>query len=85
MPPDSRIADSYASRGYLSTISPVSASRSRSPIYSRLQENSNLSDADAAVLAYADAHDGVAVMDETYGRDVAVAEGSPPGALYFSS
>lgn len=45
------------------------------PLYSRLQENRNLSDADVAVLACADAHDGVAVMDETYGRDVAAAEG----------
>jgi len=45
------------------------------PLLSRLQENSNLSDADVAVLAYADAHNGVAVMDETYGRDVAAAEG----------
>jgi predicted nucleic acid-binding protein len=45
------------------------------PLLSRLQENSKLSDADVAVLAYADAHDGVAVMDETYGRDVAAAEG----------
>jgi len=45
------------------------------PLLSRLQENSNLSDADVAVLACADAHDGVAVMDETYGRDVVAAEG----------
>jgi len=45
------------------------------PLYSRLQGNSNLSDADAAVLACADDHNGVAVMDETYGRDVAAAEG----------
>lgn len=45
------------------------------PLLSRLQTNDSLSDADAAVLACADAHDGVAVMDETYGRDVAAAEG----------
>ena len=45
------------------------------PLLSRLQDNSNLSDADIAVLACADTHDGVAVMDETYGRDVAAAEG----------
>jgi predicted nucleic acid-binding protein len=44
-------------------------------LLSRLRTNSNLSDADAAVLACADAHDGVAVMDETYGRDVAAVEG----------
>ena len=45
------------------------------PLLSWIQENSNLSDADVAVLACADANDGVAVMDETYGRDVAAAEG----------
>ena len=45
------------------------------PLLSRLQENNNLSDADVAVLACTDAHDGVAVMDETYGREVAAAEG----------
>ena len=44
-------------------------------LLTRLKDNSNLSDADAAVLACADAHDGVAVLDETYGRDVAAAEG----------
>ena len=44
-------------------------------LLSRLQENRSLSDADAAVLACADARDAVAVMDETYGRDVAAAEG----------
>ena len=44
-------------------------------LLSRLQDNSNLSNADVAVLACAEAHDGVAVMDETYGRDVAAAEG----------
>lgn len=44
-------------------------------LLSRLQTNDSLSDADTAVLACADAHDGVAVMDETYGRDVAAAEG----------
>ncbi|QKY20522.1 DUF3368 domain-containing protein [Halolamina sp. CBA1230] len=46
-----------------------------SPLMARIRENPSLSDADAAVLAYADTHDGVAVMDETYGRDVAAAEG----------
>jgi predicted nucleic acid-binding protein len=45
------------------------------PLLSRLQQNDALSGADAAVLACADAHDGVAVMDETYGRDVAAVEG----------
>jgi predicted nucleic acid-binding protein len=36
--------------------------------------NENLSEVDAAVLAYAESHDGVAVMDEQYGRDVAAVE-----------
>ncbi|MFO7925604.1 DUF3368 domain-containing protein [Natronomonas sp.] len=45
------------------------------PLSSRLQTNDALSDADVAVLACADAHAGVAVIDETYGRDVAAAEG----------
>ena len=42
---------------------------------SQLESNPNLSTADAAVLMCADTHDGVAVMDETYGRDVATTEG----------
>ncbi|MCL9813307.1 DUF3368 domain-containing protein [Natranaeroarchaeum aerophilus] len=41
----------------------------------QLESNPNLSAADAAVLACADIHDGIAVMDETYGRDVATTEG----------
>jgi predicted nucleic acid-binding protein len=44
-------------------------------LLSRLQTNTSLSDADAAVLALAFQHDGVAVMDEGYGRDVAASEG----------
>ena len=44
------------------------------PLLSRLQDHRNLSDADAAVLAHADAHEGIAVMDDTYGRDVAASE-----------
>jgi predicted nucleic acid-binding protein len=53
-------------------------------LLSRLQENRSLSDADAAVLACADTNDGVAVMDETYGRDVAAAEGiQTRGTAYF--
>jgi len=53
-------------------------------LLTRLQDNSNLSDADVAVLACADAHDGVAMMDETYGRDVAAAEGiTTRGTVYL--
>lgn len=44
-------------------------------IYNRLLENDSLSRADVSVLACADRRGGVAVMDETYGRDVAAVEG----------
>jgi predicted nucleic acid-binding protein len=46
----------------------------QTPLLSRLQNHRTLSDADAAVLAHADAHEGIAVMDETYGQDVAASE-----------
>ena len=46
----------------------------QTPLLSRLQNHRNLSDADTAVLAHADAHEGIAVMDETYGQDVAASE-----------
>ena len=58
-----------ANRFDIVTVEPTS-------LLSRLQTNDTLSDADVAVLACAAAHDGVAVMDETYGRDVAAAEGT---------
>lgn len=41
----------------------------------RLEENESVSDADVAVLALAAERDGVAVMDDRYGRDVAETEG----------
>ncbi|MFB6362078.1 MAG: DUF3368 domain-containing protein [Halobacteriales archaeon] len=54
------------------------------PLADRLQTNPNLSDADVAVLAHAAANDGTAVMDETYGRDVASTEGVPTrGTAYL--
>jgi predicted nucleic acid-binding protein len=68
--PDARRIERRVEAGQFDVV-PVGTS----PLLSRLQTNTNLSDADVAVLACADAHDGVAVMDETYGRDVAVAEG----------
>lgn len=46
-----------------------------SSVASRLRRNPQLSDADVAVLAHAAIHEGVAIMDEAYGRDVAEAEG----------
>lgn len=47
----------------------------QSDLHARLEHNDNLSEADVAVLACADGHDGVAVIDETYGRNVADVEG----------
>lgn len=44
------------------------------PVFERLRRNPNLSDADVAVLAHAAAVDGIGVMDETHGRDVAATE-----------
>ncbi|SMO84963.1 DUF3368 domain-containing protein [Halorubrum cibi] len=46
-----------------------------SAIATRLDRHSGLSDADVAVLAYADARDAVAVMDEAAGRSAAEVEG----------
>ena len=46
-----------------------------SAIATRLDRHAGLSDADVAVLACADARDGVAVMDEAAGRSAAVVEG----------
>lgn len=51
--------------------------------FERLRSNQNLTDADAAVLAAADARDATAVMDEQYGRDVADAEGIPTRGTAF--
>lgn len=55
-----------------------------SETFDRLLRNDRLSNADAAVLAIADHHDGTAVMDEQYGRDVAETEGiSTRGTAYL--
>ncbi|WP_248910524.1 hypothetical protein [Halocatena marina] len=48
---------------------------SNAPVMSRPQQNTQLSDAAIAVLTCAASNDGVAVMDKTYGRDVAATEG----------
>lgn len=45
------------------------------PTAERLEGNPNLGRADVAVLALADDADGIAVMDESYGRSVADSEG----------
>jgi len=46
----------------------------KTDIYKRLQENDRLSEADVSALACAKNRDGTALMDETYGRDVAATE-----------
>lgn len=67
--PDARRIEQSVETGLLDTVAVE-----KTPLRSRLRTNDNLSDADAAVLACADARDGIAVMDETYGRDVAAVE-----------
>jgi len=68
--PDARRIERSLNDGIFSEISVDNSS-----FFSRVQRNPKLSDADVAVLACAYTHDGVAVMDETYGRDVASTEG----------
>jgi len=68
--PDARRIERSVEAGRFEVVSPETT-----PLFLRLQENRSLSDADIAVLVVSDANDGVAVMDETYGRDVAAAEG----------
>jgi predicted nucleic acid-binding protein len=68
--PDARRIERCVEDGLFDVVSVESTA-----LVSRLQRNDNLSDADVAVLACAAAHDGVAVMDEAYGRDVAATEG----------
>ena len=68
--PDARRIERSVENGVFSEISVDD-----SEFFSRVQRNPKLSEADVAVLACADTHDGVAVMDETYGRDVASTEG----------
>lgn len=68
--PDARRVERSVDAGHF-VVRPVESTS----LFSRLEQNPALSDADIAVLACAHAHDGTAVMDETYGRDVAAAEG----------
>lgn len=77
--PDARRVERAAEDGLLERVSvPESAT------FDRLQRNDSLSTADAAVLAAADARGGTAIMDETYGRDVADTEGIPTrGTAYL--
>jgi predicted nucleic acid-binding protein len=68
--PDARRVERGIEAGLLDTVTVADTA-----LVGRLRENPNLSDADAAVLAHAGVHDGVAVMDDAYGRDVAATEG----------
>lgn len=68
--PDARRIERSVERERFEIVSVAST-----PLRNRLRANDSLSDADVDVLACADAHDGVAVMDERYGRDVAATEG----------
>lgn len=68
--PDARRVEQCIDAGYFDVISTPESS-----LVTRLQQHPQLSDADIAVLACADAHDSVAVMDETHGRTVAEVEG----------
>lgn len=68
--PDARRIERCVDAGQFGVVAVESA-----PLLERLRSNEHLSDADAAVLAYAAANDAVAVMDEQYGRDIAAAEG----------
>ena len=52
----------------------VAVDTDNSPVATRLARHPGLSDADAAVLACADARDAVAVMDESAGRSAAEVE-----------
>lgn len=77
--PDARRIERSVDNGPFDVVSVTTT-----PLLSRLQTNDNLSGADAAVLAHADKCGGVAVMDETYGRDVAATEGIPTrGTAYL--
>lgn len=67
--PDARRIERAVESGVLEVVS-VPATDT----FDSLQENDRLSTADATVLATVSARDGIAVMDEQYGRDVADTE-----------
>lgn len=67
--PDARRIERLVERGLFSVVDV-----DETETYARLLENDSLSRADASVLACADRRGGVAVMDESYGRDVAAVE-----------
>lgn len=68
--PDARRVDHQVDAGQFEVTSV-----DRTPHFEQLHQQASLSHADAAVLAHADANEGIAVMDDTHGRDVAATEG----------
>ncbi|WP_313692505.1 DUF3368 domain-containing protein [Halorarum halobium] len=76
--PDARRVERCVENGVLEVVSTPETS-----LGSRLRDNPNLSDADAAVLSCAADRDGTAVVDEAYGRDVATTEGVPTRGTAF--
>jgi len=67
--PDARRVERHVENGLLETVA-----AEETDLFSRLQRNPKLSDADRAVLAAAADADGVAIMDESHGRAVADTE-----------
>ncbi len=67
---DARRIEQYIDTGLFEVVSVDD-----SQLVSRLQQNPNVSDADVAVLGCAASCDGIAVMDEAYGRTAAGIEG----------
>ncbi|TQQ82904.1 DUF3368 domain-containing protein [Halonotius terrestris] len=68
--PDARRIERHVENGLFEIVAVEETA-----LFSRLQRNPNLSDADRAVLAAAADADGVAIMDEAHGRTVADTEG----------
>lgn len=75
---DARRVERAVEDGVLSVLAVEETVRFR-----RLRRYENLSAADVAVLTLADADDGTAIVDETYGRTVADAEGIPTRGTAF--
>lgn len=70
--PDARRLERAVADGCLDAVSV-----DETPFFEHLRQNDRLSEADAAVIALADERDGTAVLDETYGRDVAATDDVP--------
>lgn len=77
--PDARRIEEAIQNGILTVVSAP-----QSDVFERLQRNEQLTAADSAVLAVAADRNGVAVMDEQYGRDIAAVENIPTrGTVYL--